>query len=384
MQPKVLFVSHTTNFIKFNLPYMKWFRDQGWLVHYASAEEEPFPDDVCDAHFRISFQRSPYSTDNIVAYKQIKELIDNQNYQIIHCHTPVGGAVTRLAARDARKRGTKVIYTAHGFHFYRGAPKRNWMLYYPVEKYLSRYTDCLVTMNREDYQLAVNKLHAKTIKKIDGVGVDLTSFIPISTEQKKSLRLQYGFRPDDFILIYTAEFISRKRHAFLVDILPELRRAIPNLKILFCGIGDLLPDIQRKVSTLHLDDIVFFMGYCNNINVMCNMADMLVSVSVQEGLPINIIEGMATGLPIVCANIRGQVDIIQDGINGFLYSKEDLNELYLNILKLYYDPSLRKKIALYNVEDVKKYSLDRALKNMQEIYETVNIKFLEKTGVGEL
>lgn len=384
MQPKVLFVSHTTNFIKFNLPYLKWFQEQGWIVHYASAEEEPFPDGICDAHFRIAFQRSPYNSDNMRAYKQMKRLINSQNYQLIHCHTPVGGAVTRLAARDARKKGTKVIYTAHGFHFYRGAPKRNWMLYYPIEKYLSRYTDCLITMNEEDYQLAFSKLHPGLIEKIDGVGVNLSSFFPVSNDQKNRLRQQYSFNTDDFILIYTAEFITRKGHDFLINILPELRKEIPELKVILCGTGELFSKIQQKVSALHINDIVLFTGYCDNINEMCNMADALVSVSLQEGLPINIIEGMAVGLPIVCAKIRGQVDIIQDGINGLLYTNENSKEIITKITNLYNNYVLRDKMAQYNLNDVKRYSLDNALKNMQRVYESVGIQSSNKQEIGGL
>ena len=383
MRPKVLFVSHTTNFIKFNLPYMKWFRDQGWLVHYASAEEEPFPEGVCDAHFQVPFQRSPYHTDNMIAYKEIKRLIDSQNYQIIHCHTPVGGAITRLAARDARKTGTKVIYTAHGFHFYKGAPKRNWLFYYPVEKYLSQYTDCLVTMNEEDYNIALNKLWAKAVEKIDGVGVQVSSFYPISYDQKKELRKQYNFRETDFILIYTAVFIARKRHEFLIDILPNLRREIPSLKVIFCGSGELLSDMKKYVASLHMDDIVFFMGYCNYVNVMCNIADVLVSSSIQEGMPINILEGMASGLPVVCAKIRGQVDVVQDGINGFMYSCHNAAEMCTKIIHLYQHDELREKMSEQNLSDVKKYSLDRALQNMQQIYENMGVKSLVKNEMSE-
>lgn len=383
MRPKVLFVSHTTNFIKFNLPYMKWFRDQGWIVHYASAEEEPFPEDVCDAHFQIPFQRSPYHTDNITAYKQIKQLIDNQSYQIIHCHTPVGGAITRLAARDARKRGTKVIYTAHGFHFYQGAPTRNWLLYYPVEKYLSKYTDCLVTMNEEDYHIALNKLRAKTVKKIDGVGVPVTTFSPISYDQKKELRKQYNFQETDFILIYTAEFIARKRHEFLINILPDLRKEIPSLKVIFCGNGELLSEMKEYAASLHTDDIIYFVGYCNYVNIMCNIADVLVSSSVQEGMPMNILEGMASGLPIVCAKIRGQVDVVQDGINGFMYSRDNAAEMYSKIVCLYQHAELREKMSRQNLFDIKKYSIDRALQNMQRIYEHMGVKSLTKNEMSE-
>lgn len=374
MQPKVLFVSHTTNFIKFNLPYMKWFRDQGWLVHYASAEEEPFPDDVCDAHFRISFQRSPYSTDNIVAYKQIKELIDNQNYQIIHCHTPVGGAVTRLAARDARKRGTKVIYTAHGFHFYRGAPKRNWMLYYPVEKYLSRYTDCLVTINSEDYRLAAEKFNAIQIRKISGVGVNLETFYPVSEAERIHLKKQFGFSEDDFLLIYAGELNQNKNQSLLLYMMKDIRHKLSNIKLLLAGKGDLESHYKAMTKSLGLEDAVYFLGYCSNMTPIYQMSDLGVSSSIREGLPLNLLESMACGLPIVASKNRGHCEIVSEDRNGLLFSPYDSLQLLQKIEMLYSNQLLRQQMSVNNLEDVKKYSLENSLMNMQEIYESVNDK----------
>ena len=152
---KILFVSNTANFSKFNRPYMKWCKENGWQVDYVSAGEEPVVD--CDNDIKIDLPRSPFSTKLFSSIHQMKKILRNNNYDIIHCHTPMGGVVARIAARKYRKAGTKIIYTAHGFHFYKGAPLLNWLCYYPVEKYLAKFSDAIITINREDYDRAKKK-----------------------------------------------------------------------------------------------------------------------------------------------------------------------------------------------------------------------------------
>ena len=178
---------------------MKWFREQGWEVSYASDGKEEILD--CDHAYTFPFARSPFSSDNIKAYKMLKQLIQKEKFDIIHCHTPVGGVVTRLAAKKARKNGTVVMYTGHGLHFYKGAPKLNWMLYYPVEKFCAKYTDALLTINEEDYD-NVRKYHfpAKQIFHVHGVGVSLERFHK-HTRKKRSasfrIRICEGCISDD-------------------------------------------------------------------------------------------------------------------------------------------------------------------------------------------
>jgi glycosyltransferase EpsD len=155
MLKKILFVSNIANFSKFNRPFMRWFREQGWQVDYASAGEENVPD--CDNQYSICMVRNPFNIKNIKAYRELKLILKN-NYDIIHCHTPIGGCLVRLVARKSR---TKIIYTAHGFHFYKGAPIINWLIYYPIEKYLSQYTDCIVTINQEDYEIARSRFKTR-------------------------------------------------------------------------------------------------------------------------------------------------------------------------------------------------------------------------------
>lgn len=174
-QRKIIFISNTANFQKFNLPFMHWCSNQGWQVDYACPNDEPVKD--CDNYFDVEISRSPFSLKNLKAIITLKNILKNGNYNILHCHTPMGAVVARLAGKSFRKNGLKIIYTAHGFHFYKGAPILNWIMFYPVEKWLSKYTDVLVCINEEDYELAMRKkFKAKKIVKIDGVGVNLEKY----------------------------------------------------------------------------------------------------------------------------------------------------------------------------------------------------------------
>lgn len=367
---KVLFTSHVANFVKFNRPYMQWFQDQGWEVHYASLDEEEIP--CCDQHFKVQFNRSPYSPDNIKAYFQLKKIIDREHYDIIHCHTPMGGVVTRLAARTARKVGTKVIYTAHGFHFYKGAPIVNWMFYYPMEKLLSRCTDSLITMNEEDYQTAkIRQFRAGRIEKIDGVGVDLTRFHPVSKEERQNLRKQMGYGKDDFILVCVAEFIPRKNQGEILELIPHLLTRSLNIKLIYAGCGKTLDSCKNILQELKLENYVDFLGYRRDVEKLYAISDVLVSSSKQEGLPINVIEGMASGLPVVATKIRGHVDVIEPNKNGYLYDLGDSTAFCKYIMTLWSNEKLRIKMKENNLADAGKYTVEHALAQMKQIYESV-------------
>ena len=366
MSKKVLFTSHRANFAKFNRPFMRWFKEQGYEVHYASDGKEEVLD--CDKHFDVCFDRSPYSKNNIKAYRQLKDIIDKENYDIIHCHTPMGSVVTRLAAKDARKKGTRVLYTAHGFHFYKGAPLVNWLFYYPVEKYLSKYTDCIITINQEDFERAKAKFKSTNVEKINGVGVDLNRFKPVSCEEKVSLREQYGFNEDDFILIYVAEFTENKNHRFILGCLEQLKNVIPNLKVIFAGDGTTSEEMAEMSNKLGLGNIVNFLGYRKDIDKLLKMSDISVSASIREGLGLNIIEGMACGLPIVATKNRGHCDIVSAGTNGYLYGLGSNGEFIKYITELYNNKAKREEMRKINILDVKRYSLEDAIKNMSCIY----------------
>lgn len=187
---KVLFVATVvkTHIMEFHIPYLKMFKEMGWETAVAAKNDYEVPEDCvipyCDTYYNIQFERNPMALGNIKAYKCLKKVIDEGEYDIIHCHTPVGAMMTRLAAKQARKKGTKVLYTAHGFHFFKGASAVNWLVYYPVEKWLSRYTDVLITINKEDYARA-QTFKAGKVCYVPGVGIILKdSPLDMLTEMK--------------------------------------------------------------------------------------------------------------------------------------------------------------------------------------------------------
>ena len=310
---KILFISNTANFSKFNRPFMRWFKEQNWQVDYVSAGEEPILD--CDHQYAISIKRNPFNVKNIKAYKELKEILLHHNYDIIHCHTPMGSVLGRLAAKSIKTPAT-LIYTAHGFHFYSNAPTINWLVYYPIEKYFAKYTDMLITINNEDYNIAKRKfLSCKNIYKLNGLGVDLSKFGPCSKENKNRLRENFGVNKSDFVILYVAEFIQRKNHCVLIKSINSLKKKIKPLKIIFAGIGPKLDKYRNKIEAMGISETVQFLGYRHDIEVLCNIADIGISTSTQEGLPISVIEYIVSGLPVVCSRIRGHTDIITNREN---------------------------------------------------------------------
>ncbi len=367
---KVLFVSHVANFIKFNAPFMKWFKDNGWEVHYASLGEEPLVN--CDKEFKVCFNRKVFHTDNFKAYNQIKKVINEGEYDIIHCHTPIGAALTRLAARKARKKGTKVIYTAHGFAFWKGAPKKDWVIYYNAEKFLSKYTDILVLINNEDYNTAVEKkFRAGKIYKINGVGVNTEKFKFSSPENRKQKRNILGIPDDGFLILYAAEFIPRKNHIFLIENLKKLIDEGVNIRCAFIGTGKLLDEIKAKTKELNIQDKVQFFGYRRDANEFYAAADLVVAPGSQEGLPVHVLEAMASGLPIVATKIRGHVDLIEDTKNGLLFDYNNSVGFCSAVKRIIADEKLQNYMSENNIIKVKKYSVENAIDSMSEIYKTI-------------
>jgi glycosyltransferase EpsD len=360
---KVLFISNTANFSKFNRPFMKWFKEQGWQVDYCSAGEENVLD--CDNQYSISIARSPFSLKNIKALKELKEILNKNQYTIIHCHTPMGGVLGRLAAKRLWKAGKiKVIYTAHGFHFYKGAPLLNWILYYPMEKWLSRYEDALVTINDEDFD------RVKTwgnIYKINGVGVNLSKFHLCTKLEKSNFRKELGFSDNDFIITVVAECNKNKNQIMLIRNIAKLKTSIPTLKVLLIG-KETLSIARNCVEKVNLFDTVQFLGYRNDVDKLTMISDIAFSASLREGLPVNIIEAMACGIPVVCSDNRGHRSLIKNNETGYIFSPKSDKEMVEAIIKLSENQAIREKMGENNIKESKKYAIDIAISDMSNIY----------------
>ncbi|MGM0836081.1 MAG: glycosyltransferase family 4 protein [Bacillota bacterium] len=335
MAKKILFCATVDyHFKAFHLPTMKWFKEQGWEVHVAASGTISLP--FTDQKYNIPIQRSPFNVGNIQAYKELKTIIAENQYSIIHCHTPLGGVLARLASRNARKAGAKVIYTAHGFHFCKGAPLLNWIIYYPIEKLLSRLTDCLITINTEDYSLAVDhQFKAARIDLVNGVGVDTTRFQPVTEKQKKERRLKLGFKQDDFLLFYAGEFNKNKNQKLLIKAMANLKDELPKARLLLAGEGTLLGECEKLAERLGVSSQVEFLGFRKDIDQILPACDVAVGSSFREGLPVNIMEAMACGLPVVASENRGHRELVKDGWNGFLIKDMDVESFQHSVKKIY-------------------------------------------------
>lgn len=370
---KVLFVATVvkTHIMEFHIPYLKMFKEMGWETAVAARNDYENPADCvipyCDIYYNIPFERNPLKPGNLKAYKELKHIIDEGEYDIIHCHTPVGAMLTRLAAKPARKQGTKVFYTAHGFHFYKGAPAINWILYYPVEKWLSRYTDVLITINKEDYERA-KTFKAGKVCYVPGVGIDLKKFNAgyVNKEQK---RKEIGVSADDFVLLSVGELIPRKNHEVVIRALSVLKQLdkLNHIEYVICGRGSYEADLRKLAEGLDVADHVHFLGYRNDISEICNCADLFVFMSHQEGLPVALMEAMACGLPAVCSNIRGNTDLIEDGVTGLLANNTP-EEVAQSISKMKSDTALRNRVASAALQKIKQFDLSSVEDEMSKIY----------------
>ncbi len=355
---KVLFTATVdSHILQFHIPYLKWFKEQGYEVHVVTNGDEKIP--YCDIKHKISFQRSPIKIDNIKAIFKLKKIIEEEKFDIIHCHTPMGSVVTRLAAKNARKKyKTKVIYTAHGFHFFKGAPLLNWIIFYPIEKYLSKYTDCLITINEEDYNLAKSKFKAKRIELVNGVGVDKSKFdFKMSDKEKHELRKNLGLKDDDFVLIQVGELNKNKNQIMTINAMKTIVEKKENIKLLIVGKGKLKDYYIQKIKEYHLEDNIYILGFRKDIPQLLKLSDCLISTSKREGLPVNLIEAAMSDLPIIATNCRGNRDIARKVVEV-----DKIKELCDNI------NICTKSKNLYTCKDIDKYKIENIMKKMGVIY----------------
>lgn len=370
---KVLIAANWDSFIfKFLIPNLKMFHENGYEVHVASngntkVEDIPY----CDKKFNVCFTRNLLNKDNIISYRQIKRIIEDEDYDLIHCHTPFGAAITRMAARKTRKNGNlKVIYTAHGFHFFKGAPMKNWLLFYPAEKILANYTDVLITINQEDYELARSKFKTK-VKYVPGVGIDNKKFdFRMTSKEKQELRKSLGIEKDDVVLIYPAELSKRKNQLWLLETLKEYLQKNKNVKLLLPG-NDILNGKCQKYAKENQLDNVLFLGFRKDIPKLLRISDISVSSSKQEGLPVNIMEAMYVGLPIIATDCRGQRDLMENGKNGYIISSNDQNTFVLLLQELVKDSKKRTILGKESQKMIKRFLLENVMNDMSIIYREV-------------
>ena len=358
---KFLFVATVRSHIgQFHMPLIRALKAAGHTVHAAyrdnSADKKGLDLSAIDQAFEIPFERSPYKPGNLLAYKKLKSVLDKGDYDIIHCHTPMGAVVTRLAAGKARKRGAKIFYTAHCFHFYRGASRLNWALYYPVEKLLAHRTDTLITINREDLELAQSRnFAAKRIVRIDGVGVELDRFRPVTEEERLAARAELGFEKHQTVLLYAADLSKRKNQPMLFRALSHLKEQYPNILLLLPGQPILKDEYEQMCQELGISHMVRMLGYRRDIDKLLAACDCVVSSSRQEGLPLNLIEAAARGRFIIATDVRGNADVVTQSGSGALVKLNDDEAMAAHIAQLIENSPAsadRENIACYDSESI--------------------------------
>lgn len=363
---KYLYVATVLSHIcQFHLPYLKMLQGNGDIVHVAANDNLYLKNGLelkyTDQFFNIPFERSPFSPKNIKAYQLLKKVIDDNQYDVIICNTPVGGVCTRLGSIKTRKKGTKVYYIAHGFHFYKGASRKNWVMYYPIEKTMAHFCDAVITINKEDYEFA-KKHFSGNVEHIHGVGVDSNRYHPADENQFKSLREIEGLSPDDFVIICTGELNQNKNQILLINAVEKLRNRIPELKVLLAGNGPLEDELKSTVKEKSLDSIISFLGYRTDLENVVPVTDLVVSCSYREGMPLNIIEAMLCKKTVIASKNRGHKELVDHGVTGYLVDTNDPDQLSKYIEEIYNNKKLAAqfgeagyyKAAQYTVNSVEK------------------------------
>lgn len=362
---RVLYVTTIGITMRFFETFIKSLLDEGNIIDIATNESEKkvpscYREWGCRI-FPIDTSRSPLDKGNFMAIKQIKKIVEENKYDIVHCHTPIAAMCTRIACRKVRTTGTKVLYTAHGFHFYKGSPMRNWLLYYPVEQLCAKFTDVLITINQEDYSLAFKKLKAKRIVYVPGVGIDTGKYRKSAIDRREK-RLEIGIPDDAILLLSVGELNENKNHETVIRTIVDIN----NIYYVIAGEGPLHNQLQNLVNDLGITERVKLLGYRNDIGELCEIADIYVMPSFREGLSVALMEAMSTGLPCVVSRIRGNVDLIDEN-GGALFDPHNINECKMVLTNMI--ASDTKKFGEYNRKKIEKFSLSAVNSVMEKIYE---------------
>lgn len=365
---KALLISNLAKkFTNFIVPSIEVLQDLGYEVH-TCANYSNFNDDKSKYNVtmhQIDFERNPFNFKNIKAYKQLMKLMKEEKFDLVHCNTPIGGLLGRICAR---KNNVKtVIYTAHGFHFYKGAPLINSILYKNVEKFLARYTDVLITMNEEDFE-AIKKFKLKNggqVYKVHGVGIDSKNFV-IEDFNKNIYRKKLNLNKDDILLISAGDLINRKNYDIAIKAIAKCEKK--SIKYFICGEGPKEEELKQLISNLNLKEQVYLLGYRNDIKELMNSADIFLFTTLQEGLPRSMMEAMSTGLPCIASNIRGNVDLIENEKGGFLNNPNSPEDFAKSISTLVNNKDLRRKMGEFNKEYVKQFDTENVKQELYNIY----------------
>ncbi len=368
MKRVLLVATLQSHIAQFHKPLINLLHEKGCMVDVAAHNNLAVKKNLTlsepDHIFEIPFSRSPFSFKNIKAYKALKKLINESEYDVIHCNTPVGGILTRLAGKKARKKGAKIVYQAHGFHFFKGGSKLSWLIWYPLEKAFSKLTDTLIVINNMDYEVATKKFKAKAIEQVPGVGVNLKQF---TNEQSVNLKQEYALNDNCKTVLSVGELNENKNQKVIIKALAHAKDE--NIHYFLAGNGPLREELEALAKKLGVDKQVHFLGYRRDLISIYNAVDLFVLPSLREGLGMASIEAMSFGLPIVTSNRQGINDYSENGVSGYKYGPNDYEGFAEGIKKILYDDELRRKMGENNRITAQKFSLESSINKMSEIYD---------------
>ncbi len=384
---RALFVTTTASMIdQFNRGNIATLQKLGYEVHVAcnlnagnttsDASTHKFVEDMRTIGVQVfdyPFTRAPFAYGrNLRMSLKLRKQIKKYRYKIIHCHTPVGGVVARIASAFVMgKWGGRVIYTAHGFHFYRGAPLRNWLLFYPIEREMSWLTDTLITINREDYSRVKNNFHARQIVYVPGVGVntDVFSDEGVSPQLKQQLRQQKlptVCSLEKTVLLSVGELNDNKNHIVVIEALGRIKN--PTIFYYIAGIGKNQEMLEQRIHELGLEQQVFLLGYRDDISDLMRLSDVFLLPSKREGLNVSLMEAMASGLPCIVSDIRGNRDLIKENNGGYLVEPDNIDEWERVIGRIWQMQNKWSSLGEWNKERMKNFSMRKVQKQMERIY----------------
>lgn len=377
---KVLYVTTVSRTINaFLIPHINMLLDNGYEVHCACSIDKPVDKELQRRGvkiFEVPFSRNPLGIGNIKAFIKLEELQRINDYDIVHVHTPIAAIYGRLLKLNFPS--LRIIYTAHGYHFLKGGSKLGWILYYPIEKIMAKFTDVTININKEDYEITKEKLKPKKCYLLNGVGLDLDKYKKLSSKEIQEKRKEFGIKDKDFVVLMIAEINKNKNHIQLINAMDILKDKYPNIKVLCIGDGTLKESLEKQIILRNLQNNIFILGYRLDVNKLINISDIGILLSHREGLPRNIMEFMACGRKVIATDIRGCRDIVCNYNVGTLVKVGDYEETARAIEKYYILNNKSFEVS----EEIKKYDIETINSELLKIYEDVQLDINYDKGLS--
>lgn len=376
---KILFITTIGGFLsQFEMNQVRILQDMGYEVHYASDFDNNFYEfDEKDLIkngviiHRVDIKKKPYRViSNLKAIRQIEEIIKNNKIEVIHCNNPLGGVCGRVAAVISRIKPL-VIYTAHGFHFYKGAPLINWLLIYPIERFFARFTDVLLTINNEDYRRALRFDIRKDgfVTKVNGMGVDSKRFKPMP-EIRAEVRRELHIPDNAFHIVTAAELNDNKNQKTVIEAIAGC--PYKNIYYSLCGIGDNAKRLEDLIKSLGLEYRVKLLGYRTDMERILHSADVFAFPSIREGLGIAGVEALMCGVPVVALDNRGTREYVRHMTNGLVCKNNSVDSFRNALMCLYENPKFLKRLSDNSRKSVKRFSITAVNNRFRKIYAKID------------